>query len=55
MFTGTKKVELTELENSAKEITEHQASVKPAWGTGNISVNEIGVWEWEAVNHDTSG
>lgn len=55
MFSGEKKVDISELEKTAIEITEEQAKQKPEWGSGNISVDETGKWKWEAANHDTSG
>ena len=55
MFSGEKKVDISELEKTAKEITEEQAKKTPEWGSGNISVDETGKWKWEAANHDTSG
>lgn len=55
MFSSDKKVDISELENTAREITEQQSKLKPEWGSGNISVDETGKWKWEAVNHDTSG
>lgn len=55
MFSCEKKVNISELEKTAREITEEQAKQKPDWGSGNISVDETGKWKWEATNHDTSG
>ena len=55
MFFGDRKVNLSELEETATEITEEKAKKKPAWGSGNISVDENGKWKWEATDHDTSG
>ena len=55
MFSGERLVDILELEKTAKEITKQQATEKPSWGSGNISVNEMGKWKWEATNHDTSG
>ena len=55
MFLGEKKVDISELEKTAREITEQQAKQKPEWGSGNISGDEAGKWKWEAANHDTSG
>jgi len=54
MFFGNRKVSLAELEETATEITEEEAKKKPAWGSGNISVDENGNWKWEATNHDSS-
>lgn len=55
MFSGERKVDILELEKTAKEITEEQAKQEPKWGSGNISVDEAGKWKWETTNHDTSG
>lgn len=55
MFRGERKVNISELEITAEEITEEQAKQKPKWGSGNISVDETGKWQWKATNHDTSG
>ena len=56
MFIGKQTIDLVELTLSgALEITEEQAKQKPKWGSGNISVNENGEWNWMACNHDTSG
>ena len=55
MFFGERKVDISELENTAEEITEEQAKKKPDWGSGNISIDEDGIWKWEATNHDSSG
>jgi VCBS repeat-containing protein len=55
MFSGEKLVDVSELEKTAKEITEEQAKQKPKWGSGNISVDETGKWKWEVADHDTSG
>jgi len=54
MFSGDKKVDISELEKTAKEITEEQSRQKPTWGSGNISVDENGNWKWMATCHDTS-
>jgi len=54
MFSGERKVDISELEKTAIEISEEQAKQKPRWGSGNISVDETGKWKWEATNHDTS-
>jgi hypothetical protein len=55
MFSGERLVDILELEKTAREITEEQAKKKPSWGSGNISVDEIGKWKWESTDHDTSG
>ncbi len=54
MFIGQRKVDISELENTAKEITEEQSREKPKWGSGNISVDEAGEWKWVRTNHDSS-
>jgi UDP-glucose 4-epimerase len=54
MFSGERKVNISELEKTAKEISEEQSKQIPHWGSGNISVDETGKWEWETTNHDTS-
>ena len=53
MFSGTRKVDISELEKTAKEISEEQSKQIPHWGSGNISVDETGKWKWEATNWDT--
>ena len=55
MYFGDRKVTIAELEKAATEITEEQAKSKPTWGSGNISVDLLGKWSWEATNFDTSG
>lgn len=55
MFTGNRKVDISELERTAKEITEEEAKQFPHWGSGNISVDKTGEWKWERANHDSSG
>lgn len=54
MFSGERKVDISELEKTATEISEEKAKQMPQWGSGNISVDETGRWKWEATNHDTS-
>ena len=55
MFSGEGLADISELEKTAREITEQQAKQNPNWGSGNISVDESGKWKWEATDHDTSG
>lgn len=55
MFMGDRKVSISALEKVAREITKEQAGIKPPWGSGNISVDENGNWQWMACDHDTSG
>lgn len=55
MFSKERKVDISALEKTAKEITEKEAKQKPNWGSGNISVDEDGNWRWESRNHDSSG
>lgn len=54
MFSGNRLIDFDEL-NTVYEITEEQARKKPDWGSGNISVDDNGKWEWMATHHDTSG
>ncbi len=53
MYYG--KIDISELEKTAKEITEAEAKQRPRWGSGNISVDEEGNWHWVATDFDTSG
>jgi len=55
MFIGERNIDISELEKTAKEITQEQAEKKPHWGSGNISIDENGKWRWTKTNHDTSG
>jgi len=55
MYTGDRLVDVSELESTAKEITEEQSRLKPRWGSGNLSVDESGNWRWMATHFDTSG
>ena len=54
MFTGDRLVDVADLEKMGQEITEEESKKIPYWGSGNISVDEAGVWKWEATNHDSS-
>ena len=55
MYFGDRKVDVSELEKTATEITEEQAKIKPQWGSGNLSVDLLGKWNWEATDFDPSG
>jgi hypothetical protein len=55
MFSSERLADISELEKTAREITEEQSKQKPKWGSGNISVDETGKWKWEATDHDSSG
>ena len=55
MFVGNGLVDIQDLEKVGKEITYEQSKLKPNWGSGNISVNEIGEWNWTRTDWDTSG
>lgn len=55
MFIGAKLVDIKELETVGNELSKDEAETKPKWGSGNISVNEKGEWNWVRTNFDTSG
>jgi len=55
MSVGDRLVDIQDLEKVGKEITYEQSKLKPNWGSGNISVNEVGEWNWTATDWDTSG
>ena len=55
MYKGERLVDISELEITAKEITEEESRQRPRWGSGNIAVDENGKWHWMATDFDTSG
>jgi hypothetical protein len=56
MFSGERKVDISDLEKTAIEITEEQAHRKPNWGSGNLAVNEeTGDFQFIRNNWDSSG
>jgi len=55
MFSDDRIVDIAELEEVGTELTKEIAEKKPRWGSGNISVNDKGEWNWLARDWDTSG
>lgn len=55
MFKKDEQVTIDELLSSGKEISEDEAYKNPSWGSGNISIDEQGKWQWTNTNWDSSG